>query len=253
MAMLALIVPLGVDRWPVDPGFGVPAPPSGGGGGAPVYRTPPIYYPSYPSHQPLPPMAGRWTSGSGVRCRPPVDPGYGRPAWGAGHPSHPIAGVPPMYPSGQPVPPGWAIGLSILAMAFRSRRSYPASGRPSRRIRAAEAKAAAVKSRTPLAAGSFCSGIRCTASSLVPVGGLPPLSRQRREARSGLAAHGRAEELLKGRYSEPRGMASVRLGRSVPRGPDPVDRVRLRRNRALIYGALFIAGFFLTIWFGRRR
>ena len=92
MAMLALIVPLGSTGGPVDPGFGVPAPPSGGG--APVYPSHPIA---------LPP--GVWPSPI-----PPVDPGYGRPSWGAGHPSHPIAGVPPMYPSGQPVPPGWGGG-----------------------------------------------------------------------------------------------------------------------------------------------
>ena len=79
MAVLALIVPLGSPGGPVDPGFGVPAPPAGGG--APVYPSHPIALPPvYPS-QGLPPVWG-----------------------GGGQPVYPSQGL-PVYPSHQPIPP----------------------------------------------------------------------------------------------------------------------------------------------------
>lgn len=51
--------------------------------------------PVYPSHPIAPGGPGMVDPGWGVSL--PVDPGYGHPAWGGGHPSHPIY-VPPVDP-----------------------------------------------------------------------------------------------------------------------------------------------------------
>ena len=109
MAVLALIVPLGGAQMPVDPGYGVPAPPT------------------YPTTGPVPPgWANRPVDpGYGRPNWSPVDPGYGIPTFGP-HPSHPIAGVPPMYPSGQPVPPGWGGGQPVFPS--QGLPVYPSTG-----------------------------------------------------------------------------------------------------------------------------
>jgi hypothetical protein len=139
MTVLALIVPLGSGQMPVDPGYGVPAPPSGGG--APVYPShpiamPPVYpsqgFPVYPIQGPvvpMPPVVGVWPP-PGVPTHP-IAPGGGEggetdPSVGisnpiAGgyvliwHPLHgfklvPAGGLPPLQAGqvprpGQPLPP----------------------------------------------------------------------------------------------------------------------------------------------------
>src|SRR6516162_3867330 len=100
-----------LDDRPVDPGYGVPAPPDViWGGRPPPMVTPPIYYPpSVPPGQPVFPAH--------PIVPPPVDPGYGVPVPPPGvwpspppHPAHPIVlPEPPTPPEHPPIlpPGGW--------------------------------------------------------------------------------------------------------------------------------------------------
>ena len=140
MAVLALIVPLGGGHMPVNPGYGVPAPPSGGG--APVYPSHPIALPPvYPSQGlPVYPSQGP--------VLPPVERELPKPG---------VAGLPvPMHRSRRPLLGIWGPGQCLRACG----QPLPAVG-PG----AAAVPVPVVRSPTPLAAVSSSSGIRCSASS----------------------------------------------------------------------------------------
>ena len=118
MAVLALIVPLGSTGGPVDPGFGVPAPPSGGGG-APVY----------PSHPDLP--CRRSTRARGC----PVYPRHQGPVlWPAA--GAPVIQLPdprglPVYPSHRarvPPPPLGIWGPGQMPAGRLANASHGGSG-----------------------------------------------------------------------------------------------------------------------------
>jgi|SRR6516164_4275734 len=93
---------------PVDPGYGVPAPPDVIWGGRPPPQvTPPIYYPPvFPAHPIVPPPGGVVT--------PPIyyPPEIWPPPGGPVHPAHPIVlPEPPEVPTEPPIaPPGGGLG-----------------------------------------------------------------------------------------------------------------------------------------------
>jgi hypothetical protein len=125
-----------LDDRPVDPGYGVPAPPDViWGGRPPPMPAHPIVLPPgqpvYPAHPIAPPPPGVWPPQPPVGVwpppgypahpivPPPVDPGYGVPVPPPGvwpspppHPAHPIVlPEPPTPPEHPPIlPPGGGLG-----------------------------------------------------------------------------------------------------------------------------------------------